>query len=90
MRFSPYVMPSQEEVMQMSEEEQVPIVLQDLPTTVRGFCCLGSDYEPIIVINSRMTAEQQRKTIRHELDHIRRGDIWNEDYTDATEYGDAI
>lgn len=62
----------------------VPIVLKDLPPDVRGFICLGSDYEPIIVINSRMSREQQLETYRHEQKHLKRGDMYNEDYH---EYG---
>ena len=58
----------------------VQIVLKDLPVEVRGFICLGSDYEPVIVINSRMSREQQQKTYRHELLHLRRGDMYNEEY----------
>jgi len=64
--------------------EEVPIVLKDLPEEIRGFVCLGSDYEPIIVINSRLSREQQLKTYRHELRHIQRGEMFNEDYH---EYG---
>ena len=65
----------------------VPIVLKDLPPDVRGFVCLGSDYEPIIVINSRMSREQQLETYRHEQNHLKRGDMYNEDYH---EYGGAV
>lgn len=66
--------------------ENVPIVLKSLPVDVRGFVCLGSDYEPIIVINSRLSREQQLLTYQHELKHLRRGDMFNEDYN---EYGGA-
>lgn len=64
----------------------VPIILKDMPVDVRGFVCLGSDYEPVIVINSRLSREQQRKTYEHELLHLRRGDMFNEEYH---EYGGA-
>ena len=67
--------------------EEVPIVLRDLPVDVRGFICLGSDFEPVIVINSRLSREQQELTYRHELQHLRRGDMLNEEYH---EYGGAI
>lgn len=66
---------------------EIQIILKDLPTSVRGFCCLGSNYEPCIVINSRMTVEQQRKTYHHEMKHIRNGDMDNLEFR---EYGDAI
>ena len=65
--------------------EEVPIVLKDMPVEIRGFVCLGSDYEPIIVINSRMSKEQQLKTYRHELRHIQRGEMFNESYHEYEE-----
>ena len=54
---------------------EVPIVLADLPVKIHGFVCLGSDYEPIIVINARMSREQQLRTYRHEIKHIQRGEL---------------
>jgi hypothetical protein len=62
----------------------VPIILQDLPVGVNGFVCLGSDYEPVIVINSRLSRENQLKTYRHEKEHIDRGDMYDATYN---EYG---
>lgn len=64
--------------------DRIPVILKDLPTTVRGFVCLGSDYNPIIVINSRMSTEQQRKTYKHEINHIKTGQMFDDSYT---EYG---
>ena len=64
----------------------IPIILKDLPVGVNGFCCLGSDYEPIIVINSRLSREDQLKTYQHEKDHIDRGEMFDENYN---EYGCA-
>ena len=63
----------------------VPVVLKDLPVNIHGFICLGSDYEPIIIINSRLTAEQQKKTYRHEVDHLLSGQFDDDGYI---EYGD--
>lgn len=64
--------------------DPVPVVLKDLPPHVRGFICLGSDYNPCIVINSRLSREQQQKTYRHELKHLENGEMDNSSYT---EYG---
>lgn len=64
--------------------DSVPVILKDLPTSIRGFVCLGSDYDPVIIINSRLTVEQQRETYRHELDHILSGQFDDDDYV---EYG---
>lgn len=63
--------------------DQDPIVvLKNLPTGIRGFCCLGSDYEPCIVLNSRLSREQMQATYRHELGHIQRGEMFNEGYVE--------
>lgn len=59
-----------------------PVVLKNLPAGIRGFVCLGSDYEPVIIINSSLPVEQQRKTYRHELNHIIRGEIWDENFNE--------
>ena len=61
-------------------EPEVPVVLAKLTGKVRGFCCLGSDYEPIIVINENLSPAQKRKTYLHELRHIQRGEMWDENY----------
>ena len=60
--------------------DNIPIVLKDLPVRVRGFVCLGSDFEPIIVINARMSREQQLRTYRHEIKHLQRGEMYNVNY----------
>lgn len=64
--------------------EDVHVVLMDLPPRIRGFVCLGSDYNPCIVINSRLPFEQQQRTFRHEMEHIRTGQMDDDDYM---EYG---
>lgn len=61
-------------------EEELKAVLVDLPTSVRGFCYHDTDGEEYVVLNSRLTREQNRKTYRHEQEHIRRGDLDNPDY----------
>ena len=64
--------------------DPVPIVLKDLPPSVKGFVCLGSDYNPIIVINSRLSFEMQQEVYLHEYMHIKNGQIDDDDYK---EYG---
>lgn len=64
--------------------EDIPVVLMDLPPRIRGFVCLGSDYNPCIIINSRLPFEQQQRTFRHEMEHIRTGQMDDDDYM---EYG---
>ena len=68
----------------METESDVRIILQDLPTSVKGFVFIDSTYSPCIVLNSRMPEEIRRKTFRHEMEHIRHDDMTNRDYK---EYG---
>lgn len=55
--------------------EETKVILQDLPTSVRGFVFQGEDGEPVIVVNSRLTREQNRKTYRHERRHIKKNQM---------------
>lgn len=70
------------EVMHMEESK---VILQDLPTSVRGFVFLGEDGEPVIVVNSRLSREQNRKTYRHEKRHIRRNELNDPTYHEYKE-----
>lgn len=66
----------------MNENE---VILTDLPTSVRGFVFLDDEGDPVIVVNSRLTREQNRKTFRHERRHIRRGELTNTTYREYKE-----
>ena len=55
--------------------EENHVILQDLPISVRGFVFSGEDGEPVIVLNSRLTREANRRTFRHEKDHIQRDEL---------------
>lgn len=55
--------------------EERDVILQDLPTSVRGFVFQGEDGEPVIVVNSRLSREQNVKTYRHEKRHIKRNEL---------------
>lgn len=60
------------------EEEKALLV--DLPTSVRGFCYHDNDGEAFIVLNARLTHEQNMKTFVHEQNHIAAGDMYNAAY----------
>lgn len=68
--------------MSMGENE---VILQDLPTSVRGFVFQGEDGEPVIVVNSRLTREQNRKTYRHERKHIKKNELNDPTYNEYKE-----
>ena len=62
--------------------EQIPVVLLNLPTHIRGFCCLGSDFEPCIILNARLPQEQRARAYLHELEHIRKGELYDAGFTE--------
>lgn len=62
--------------------EEGKAILTDLPTSVRGFVYEGEDGEPMIVVNSRLTREANQLTYMHERDHVTRGDMENQTYTE--------
>ena len=65
--------------------DECKVILKDLPTSVRGFVFKSDDGEPVIVLNSRLTREQNRKTFRHEERHIQNDELNKPTYN---EYGD--
>ena len=64
--------------------ETKPAKLMDLPTTVRGFCYHDGDGEEFVILNSRLTREQNLTTYEHERKHLLRGDMYEPNYN---EYG---
>ena len=59
-------------------------ILMDLPTSVRGFCYHDDDGEPYVILNARLSHEQNLQTYDHEKRHIRKGDMNEPNYH---EYG---
>lgn len=58
-----------------------PIVrLCNLPASVRGFCYHDDDGAPLIVLNARLTREQNRRTYDHELKHIENDELDDKTY----------
>lgn len=60
--------------------EERPVALVNLPTSVRGLCFHDDNGEEYIVLNSRLTREQNRKTWEHERKHIADGDMYESTY----------
>lgn len=54
--------------------------LYSLPGSVRGFCYHDDDLNSYIIINADLDRGQQIDTLQHELRHIERGDMYNEDF----------
>jgi hypothetical protein len=64
--------------------EDRPAILDNLRTSVKGFCFHDNDGEAFIVLNARLTWEQNRRTYDHEKKHIERGEMYEPNYN---EYG---
>jgi len=59
-------------------------ILANLPTSIRGFVYSDENGDPVIVVNARLTREQNMKTYDHEQQHIENGDMEKQNYN---EYG---
>lgn len=59
--------------------------LLDLPNRIKGFARDNLDGSYTIILNSRLNLETQRKTFRHELEHIERDDFYSDLAADRIE-----
>lgn len=64
----------------------LPARLVDLPTSVKGFCYHDDDGEPYIILNSRLSYEQNKITYLHERKHIEAGEMYDPDYDEYGSY----
>ena len=60
------------------------VELIDMPTTIRSFVERQEGYDTI-VINARLSCDQQRECFEHEVGHIGNGDLDKEGSADAIE-----
>jgi hypothetical protein len=70
-------------------DNERPATLVDLPTSVRGFCYHDDDGEEYIVLNSRLTHEQNQLTWIHEQKHIDSGEMYDAAYHEYGTEGSA-
>lgn len=54
--------------------ENVRFVLADLPISVKAYTIRKDDFYTI-VINARLSHDQQKESCQHELNHIKNGDF---------------
>ena len=64
----------------IDEYGEYTVIYQNLPVSVRGFCYHDDDGQIVVVLNARLTREANRASIRHEIDHVLRGDLDNPDF----------
>ena len=71
--------------MYYDDTQGITTELVNLPTSVKGFSKSNSDMTYTIVLNARLTREQQEETYRHELEHITKDDFCSCDSADMVE-----
>lgn len=54
--------------------EEINVVYADMPTSVRSYVVSNADMSYTIILNSKLSHEQNLLSYQHELDHIRNGD----------------
>lgn len=54
--------------------DNIYVVYADMPVSVRSYVVVNADESYTIVINSRLSYEQNLVSYNHELDHILNGD----------------
>ena len=52
--------------------------LMDLPCTIKAFVAMDEDGFNNIYVNSKLSREEQRKAVMHELNHLARNDFYND------------
>lgn len=58
--------------------EDVIIRCINLPIGVNGFVRKDSDDNYNVYINAKLPMSVQQSVLRHEIEHIERGDYWND------------
>ncbi len=67
-------------------EYDIIVKLWSLPSRVRAAHTENPDGSYTIIINKALSVESQRESYRHELKHIRRGDLFKDFSTGKIEY----
>ena len=62
------------------EYGEYTVRIENLPTGYKGFCYHDDDGNCYLILNARHTRETNAGSYLHELNHIERGDMYNEKY----------
>lgn len=65
--------------------DNIRVIFVDLPCSIRGFTKKRLE-NYTIVLNSRLSKEANEKTLKHEVDHIKNGDLDREADIQELEY----
>lgn len=59
--------------------------IMDLPPSVKGVLQFDETGFANIYINAHMSSDEQKKALKHELEHLKRNDAYNTDSISAIE-----
>lgn len=59
---------------EMISLEDIFVKLIELPYTIRSYVVMNKDHSYTIVLNSRLSHEQNLISYQHEIEHIKNGD----------------
>ena len=54
--------------------EMINVVYADMPTRIRSYVVANADTSYTIILNSKLSHEQNLKSYYHEIEHIKNGD----------------
>ena len=54
--------------------EMINVVYSDMPTRIRSYVVANADTSYTIILNSKLSHEQNLKSYYHEIEHIKKGD----------------
>lgn len=65
--------------------DDIAIRFIDLPASIRGFVVCDADDYKNVYVNARLSYDEQKRVIAHELAHIRNNDFYNDDDIEIVE-----
>ena len=66
--------------MNPDEFGEITVRCMDMPTCFKACCYHDDDGNEFIIVNARHTREQNALSYDHEIDHIQRGDMYDQNY----------
>lgn len=67
-------------------DENIIVLYNDMPTRIKSFVLPDNFGNYTIVLNSKLTREQNLKSMQHEIEHIERGDYDSIHNVDVLEF----
>lgn len=66
----------------MDEYDEYCTRMENLPTTIKGFCYHDDDGRCYIVLNAKLTNEVNKESYIHEVAHISKEEMYDAGYTE--------